>query len=197
MKTNASQPGIREAVGVFFDAEHLSNAIDELLSSGFEHKHLGLLAGEHTVRQALGHLYEEANESSGDVDAPNVAFVRKKSMGDALHAWLGSLFFTGATTAAGAAVVSAAVLGGALASAATGVVAIGAVGAALALVIHESDAEYLEQQVDEGHVLLFVRLIDAEHEKLATEILARHSHFDVKVCDVPPAVPARAPLRAG
>jgi hypothetical protein len=197
MKTHKSQPPIREAVGVFFEAEHLQNAIRELLSSGFDHKHIGLLAGEHTVRQALGHLYEEANEFSGDVDAPNVAFVRKKSMGDALHAWLGSLFFTGATTAAGAAVVSAAVLGGALASAATGVVAIGAIGAALALIIHESDAEYLEQQVDEGHVLLFVRVMDAEHEKLARDILAKDSHFDVMVCEVPSEVPVRAPLRAG
>ena len=194
MKAHATQSAVREAVGVFFDADKLQEAIDELLSSGFDHKQIGLLAGEHTVRGTLGHLYEEANVSAGDAESPRVAFVRKQSLGDALHAWLGSLFFAGATTAAGAAVASAAVLGGAVVSAAAGAVAIGAIGAALAAIIHEGDAEYLEQQVDEGHVLLFVRTPDTAHEKLATEILAKHSGFDVKIYSAPSVAGEAPPL---
>jgi hypothetical protein len=185
MKDDKSRPQIREAIGIFFDADKLEEAIHELLSSGFDHKDLGLLAGEHTVRQTLGHLYTDTNQYAGDADAPRVAFVRKKSLGDALHAWAGSLFFAGATTAAGAAVVSAAVLGGGLLAAAAGGVALGAIGAALALIIHESDAEYLEQQVDEGHVLLFVRTRDTDHEKRALEVLSKHSGFDVRIYSVP------------
>lgn len=184
MKKAKDRESIREAVGVFFSADHLEAAIDDLLSSGFTHKDLGLLAGEHTVRQALGHLYTEANQSAGDPEAPRIAFVRKGSMGDALHAWLGSLFFAGVTTAAGAAVVSAAVLGGALLAATAGAAAIGGIGAALALVIHQGDAEYLEQQVDEGHLLLFVRTHDAAEEKLAVEILSRHSAYDPRIHSV-------------
>jgi hypothetical protein len=178
-------PSINEAIGVFFDADHLQAAIKELLASGFGHADIGLLAGEHTVRQALGHLYDEANESAGNPDAPRMAFVRKKSIGDALHAWLGSLFFAGATTAAGAAVVSAAVLGGSLLAAATGAAAVGGIGAAMALILRESDAEYLEQQVDEGHLLLFVRVRDAAQEKQAIDILSRHSAYDARVHSVP------------
>lgn len=101
-----------------------------------------------------------------------------------MHAWLGSLFFAGATTAAGAAVVSAAVLGGALLAAATGAAAIGGVGAAMALILRESDAEHLEQQVDEGHLLLFVRVRDAAAEQRAIDILSRHSAYDARVHSV-------------
>ena len=74
MNAHATQPAIREAVGVFFDADKLQAAIDELQSSGFDLQQIGLLAGEHTVRQALGHLYEEANASADTAEAPRVAF---------------------------------------------------------------------------------------------------------------------------
>ena len=106
MSADQREQSVREAVGVFFDAGKLQAAIDELLSAGFDHAQIGLLAGEHTVRQALGHLYTDANESAGSPEAPRVAFVRSGSIGDALHAWLGSLFFAGATTAAGMAVTN-------------------------------------------------------------------------------------------
>lgn len=194
MNTSKDHPPIREAVGIFFDADHLHAAIDDLLSAGFTHTDLGLLTGEHTVRQALGHLYEDANQSAGDPDAPRMAFVRKQSMGDTVHAGLGSLFFVGATTAAGAAVASAAVLGGALVAAATGVAAIGGIGAAMVLILHQSDAEYLEEQVDEGHLLLFVRTRDATREKQAVKILSRHAAYDARVHSVRDTRVAAAPV---
>jgi hypothetical protein len=184
MKPSESTEPVREAVGVFFKADSLEAAIGELLSSGFDDEHVGLLAGEHTVRQDLGHLYTDTNASLGNPEAPRVAFVRNESMGDTVHAWVGGLFFAGATAAGGTAVVSAAVLGGAVLAALAGVAAVGAVGAVLAMIIHQSDAEYLEEQIDEGHVLLFVRTLDPERERLALEILARHSKFDVKVYTV-------------
>jgi hypothetical protein len=185
MKKDKAHPLIKEAIGVFFDAEKLQAANDDLLAAGFTHTDIGLLAREHTVRQSLGHLYEDANQSAGDPEGPRIAFVRKGSMGNALHAWLGSLFFAGATTAAGAAVVSAAVLGESLLAAGAGALALGGIGAALALIIHDGDAEYLEQQVDEGHLLLFVRTRDATHEKLAIEILSRHSAYDARIHSAP------------
>lgn len=91
----------------------------------------------------------------------------------------------GATTAAGAAVATAGVLGGALVVAATGTAAFAAIGAVLAAIIHESDADYLEEQVDEGHLLLFVRTKDSEHEAKAVDILSKHCGFDARVYSVP------------
>jgi len=40
---------VREAVGVFNRSEDLQDAIDELLSSGFDRAELSLLASEHAV----------------------------------------------------------------------------------------------------------------------------------------------------
>ena len=183
-----SEPGnetIREAVGVFFNAETLEAAMDELLSSGFDKAELGLVAGDFTVKQKLGHIYTEANEAADDPDAPRTAFVAKDSLGDTPRAWLGSALSIGAAVAGGLVVVSAGVLGGALALATAGGVAVGGMGAILARLIGQSDAEYLEEQVGEGHLLLFVRTRDAALEKRASEILSKHSAYDVRIYSVP------------
>jgi hypothetical protein len=186
-KDKGNSRKIREAVGVFEQESQLREAIEELKSRGFRPEEIGLLAGEYTVRQSLGDFYTQTNLLANSPDTPNSIFVAKESMGDTVHAYLGSLFFAGTTVAAGLAVASAAVLGGGLVAAVAGSAAIGGIGAALELIIHESDAEELEQQVDEGHLLLFVRARDATHEQLAVEILNRHSPIEVRVVDAPAA----------
>ena len=90
---------VREAVGIFFDSKHLHEAVDELKSSGFELAELGLLAGQFTVKQKLGEFYTEINESVDSPDGRRTAFVADKSMGDTVHALIGSLFFVGTTVA--------------------------------------------------------------------------------------------------
>ncbi|MEZ5489152.1 MAG: hypothetical protein R3F50_02390 [Gammaproteobacteria bacterium] len=175
---------IREAVGIFFGSEKLEETIQDLQDAGFQHDEIGLLAGKFTVRQKLGHLYEEINEDSADPEAPDTAFVAKKSVGDTVHALVGTLYMTGAAVAGGAVVASAGILGGAVAAAAATTAVFSGIGALLAVIIHESDAEYLEEQVDEGHLLLFVRTRDEEKEKLALEILSRHAAYDPRVYTV-------------
>jgi hypothetical protein len=179
--TDKDAAPVREAVGIFFDVKHLDEATRELLAAGFKHESMGLLASADTVRDALGDFYVKANDSLSNPDAPQIEFIGKKSMGDALHALLGGLFLLGATAGVGAIVTSAAVLGGGLIAGATGSAAVGAIGAVMGLIIHESDAEYLEQQIDEGHLLLFVRTHDAKEERLATEILSRHCGYDARM----------------
>ena len=176
---------VREAVGAFVDADKVHEAIDELLRSGFHHEELGLLAGEFTVRQSLGEFYAQTNRFAESAEAPTTAFVAKESMGDTVHALIGTLFFAGSTVAAGAAVASAGILGGGLLAAVTGAAAIGGVGALLGLIIHESDAEALEQQVEEGHLLLFARVTDPVREELAVQILQRHTPIEVRVVAAP------------
>lgn len=182
---HSGTPVIREVVGVFVDSDPVHAAVDELVSSGFRREDLGLLAGEYTVRQSLGDYYTQINAFADSADAPNTAFVAKESVGDTVHAYIGSLFFAGTTVAGGAAVASAAVLGGGLLAAITGAAAIGAIGAVLGLIIHESDAEELEEQVEEGHLLLFVRVHDSEQEHRATRILNEHTPIEVKLVTAP------------
>jgi outer membrane lipoprotein SlyB len=176
---------ITEAVGVFAGANAIDAAIAELAAAGFERAEFGLLASESSVLASLGDVYTRTAASPDDSNAPNTAFVAAQSVGDTVHAYLGTLFYAGTTVAAGAAVATAAVLGGALIAAITGAAAIATIGAALALIIHESDAEELEQQVEEGHLLLFVRVRDATHEQQAVEILRKHTPIEVKVVRAP------------
>jgi outer membrane lipoprotein SlyB len=183
MTTGKGTPTVREAVGIFHNADSLRGAIEELLSSGFTEDELGLLASEQVVERSLGDMYIRTNATTGSPDAPAIAFVRRESLGDTARTHTGGLFFVGTSGAVGGIVASSALLGGALLPAVGAVVGVGLVGLMVASFIHQSDAEYLQQQIDEGHILLFVRSIGREGE--AMNILRRHSGLDVKVYQVP------------
>lgn len=185
MATTENEPAIREAVGVFFNPDHLRDALTDLLAQGFGSDELGLLASEQVVARSLGELYARTNENPHSPRAPAIAFVGRESTGNATNTLGGSLFFVGTSGVAGAVVASSAVLGGALLAAIGGVVGVGIVGALATMMIHQSDAEYLQQQVDEGHMLLFVRMADSSREQQAMNILTRHSGVDVKMYVVP------------
>lgn len=179
------QRRVREAVGTFFESARLHDAVDDLVRSGFDFDDLGLLAGAHTVRQKLGTFYDEVNASANGSDGPSIAFVADESVGDTVHAFVGTLFFVGTTAASGAVVASAAVLGGSLLPAVAGMAALGAIGGIMSLIIHQSEAEHLEEQVDEGHLLLFVRTSGADDEKKVVDILSRHGAFEARIVEAP------------
>jgi hypothetical protein len=195
METSKNEPSIREAVGIFFNAQHLKDTIKDLLASGFDPEELGLLASEQVVERSLGDLYTRTNENADSAQAPAIAFIGKESIGETASALGGGLFFVGTSGITGAVVASAAVFGGALLAAIGGIVGVGVVGALVATIIHQSDAEYLQQQVDEGRILLFVRMADSAREQQAMDILIRHCGVDVKMYEVPVkkrSVPAAA-----
>lgn len=161
-----------EAVGVFEDADSLQQAIDELMSSGFDRAELSLLAAEETVEKELGHLYDRVQELEDDPAAPRTAYVSKESIGDAEGGLVGGLVYVGALAATGAVVAS----GGAMAAAGG---AGGLIGAVLARMIEDHHARYLKEQLDRGGLLLWVRTRDGVHEKRAVDIMGRHSAHDV------------------
>lgn len=183
--TKTEAESVREAVGVFSKAEHLVNAIDELERARFERSQFGILASETTVSAQLGALYNRIDDVHDPNKEPAIAFVSRDSIGEAGESMRGSLYFVGTSGVAGAIVASSAVLGGALVAALGGVLAVGLVGLAVGAMIHQSDADELQQRVDEGHVLLFVRLPQGEREQLAKDILARYTTTEVKVYEVP------------
>lgn len=179
---------IREAVGIFLGKDDLQMAIDDLIAAGFKRSAFGLLAGEYTVQQKLGDIYVSTNKYMGSANAPNTAFVHKDSVGDTVHALTGQLYFLGASTLAGGAVLSAGILGGAAMVASAGVIAVGAIGAVIGMILHQSDAEYLEEHLDAGNLVFFVRINDSRQESRAKTILAKHCNFDInhiKVLSVP------------
>jgi hypothetical protein len=184
--TNASDDtGLREAVGVFSTAETLEAAIDDLMSSGFDRNEISLLAGEDTVEGKLGHRYQKVTELEDDAQTPRAAYVSTESIGDAEGALVGGLLYVGALAAAGAVVASGGTLAAAIAAATVAGGSGGLLGAALAKRVGDHHAHHLQEQLDRGGLLLWVRTTTPEREKRATEILARHSGSDVHTHTIP------------
>lgn len=183
MTTKTKEPTVREAIGVFAEVEPLREAIDSLLADGFQRESLGLLASEKAVKQSLGEFYTRTNESHDSQGAPAIAFVGKDALAEAGQSLGGGLFFIGTAGVTGALVTSAAVLGGALLTAIGGVIGVGLVGLAVGSVIHQRDADFLQHQIDEGRLLLFVR-VDPGNEKRAVSILEQNHATAVKVHEV-------------
>ena len=176
---------IREAVGVFNDAEALETTIDELQSSGFNRALISILAGEDTVKEKLGHMYEESKELEDDPGVPRTAFVSTAAIGDAEGGLAGGLLYVGAVAAVGAVVASGGTLAAAITAAVVGGAGGGAIGTALATLVAKHHADYLQEQIDHGGLLLWVRTMDAEHEEKAKAIMSRHSGQDVHIHDMP------------
>ncbi|MFM1897247.1 MAG: hypothetical protein RLZZ385_2321 [Pseudomonadota bacterium] len=181
--TEKSAP-VREVVGIYFDAAALEKTVADLQTQGFTHDEIGMMASQYAVRDRLAHLYEELNRDLDSPDAPNVAFVAKESVGDTVHALKGTLYMVGSAVAGGAVVATAGILGGAVGAAVATTAVFTGIGAVIGRIISQSDAEYLEQQVDEGHLLLFVRVLNEEREGRALKILQRDSAYDPKVYTV-------------
>ena len=184
---NEEATPIREAVGIFFGAEPLRAAAEDLLASGFDRSQIGLLAGEFAVKDKLGDIYAELNENADDPNAPATGFILKEEGAKTVHAMFGGLSLAGIAAGGGAVVASAAVLGGARAPAVASVAAVASIGAVISRTLHQSDAEHLEEEIEKGNLLLLVRTRDAAHEKSAVDILKKHSGYDVHICTVPAA----------
>ena len=116
MTTSEKGNQIREAVGVFGDADAMQKAIEELLGSGFKHADLSLLASEETVDKKLGHKYKKVTEIEDDAAVPRIRYVSQDAISEGEYVFTGGLVILGALSAAGLVVAS----GGALAGAFTG-----------------------------------------------------------------------------
>lgn len=175
------EPPIREAVGIFDNAETLQDAIDDLLSSGFDRAEISLLASESAVEAKLGHAYRKVSELEDDRGAPKVAYVSTESIGDSEGAVIGALMYVGAGILMGPVAATGGTIAAIAGAAAIGSGVGGAIGSVLATVIGKQHAKYIDDQVAHGGLLLWVRVWDSEREKRAVEILSRHSGRDVHV----------------
>ena len=181
-------PTIPEAVGIFHRNEDLQGAIDELLSSGFHRSELSLLASEAAVQEKLGHQYRSVSELADDPAVPRSAYVSPEAIGDAQGGLIGALVYVGSAAAAGAVIAS----GGTLVAIVSAVVLAGGTGGLLGSVLAkwlgDHHANYLQEQVDRGGLLLWVRTRHAAAERRAVEVLRRHSGGEVHVHKLPAGV---------
>jgi hypothetical protein len=172
---------VREAVAVFDTAEALQEAIDELLSSGFHRADLSLLAREADVVSKLGHKYRKTSELEDDPSVPRAAYVSTETVGDSQGAVIGTLMYVGAGLLMGPVAAAGGTLAAIAGAAALGGGAGGLAGTWLARLLGDRRAQHIQQQLDHGGLLLWVRAWDAGQENLAVEILKHHSGRDVHV----------------
>jgi hypothetical protein len=170
-----------EVVGIFHTSVDLQAAVDDLLSAGFDRAELSFLASAQTVEKKLGHTYRKASEIADDPKIPRTAYVSTEAIGGAEGGLIGGLVYVGAIVAAGAVVASEGPLAAAFAAAALGGGAGGLIGTLFARVVGQHHADYLQEQIDKGGLLLWVHARDADHEARSVAILRTHCGDDVHV----------------
>ncbi len=176
---------VHEAVGVFKDAKSLQAALDDLQSHGFMRQELSVLSNEQTVYEKLGHLYKRVQDVEDDPRVPRTIFIPNETMGEAIGTAIGLPLYVAATTAAGVVIAS----GGTLLTAISGALAAGVGGASIgsifAAFIAKHHAEYIENQIEHGGLLLWVHLRSSHMEESAQDILRKHSAHDVHIHEIP------------
>lgn len=173
---------VTEAVAVFDEVSELDATVEDLEAAGFKRGDISLLATEHAVERKLGHQYQRVEELEDDPEVPRVAYRTRASLGDSEDRIIGSLTYLPAVVAAGTVVASA----GVVAAAVTGTAIAGAlIGTVLARWLDKHHAEHLQEQLDRGGLLLWVRTPDEDAERRALEILTQHSAHDVHIHQLP------------
>jgi hypothetical protein len=188
MATDVESARVCEVVGIFHTKEDLESAVEELLSSGFDRAELSLLASEAAVAEKLGGCYRSADEMADDPAVPRTAFVSIAAIGDAEGGLISGLGYLGATVAVGAVIISGGTVGATIAAAILAGGTGGLIGSALARWVGYHHAAYLNDQIDNGGLLLWVRAWNNSDEKRALAIMAKHAADNVHshgVCVVP------------
>lgn len=169
---------VREAVAVIEDIESLEAAVEELKEAGFAESDLSLLAGHATVERKLGRMYTRVEELEDEPDVPRTAFVSTRKVEEREKMMVGSMTTLPTLIAAGTIVASA----GAVAAAIAGTAVTGAlIGNVLARWMDKRHAQWLEEQLERGGILLWVRTADEARERQALAILIRHATHDVHI----------------
>ena len=181
MAIERNPDAVREVVAVFHTSEDFEAAIDELLSSSFDRADLSLLASEDAVEKKLGHRYERANKMADDPAIPRAAFVSTAAIGDAKGGLIGTLAYIGATVAAGAVVASGGALAATIAAAVLAGGASGLIGSALARWVGQHHAMYLQDQIEHGGLILWVRTWHVTDVARALKILGKHAGDNIHV----------------
>jgi len=174
---------IPEAVGVFDSFETLQQAIYDLMIAGFSRHDISLLGGKGAIEEKLGKTYWQAKELEDDPRAPRAAFVSEEAMGELEGGIAGGFFFLGSYIAMLAMLNPATTLAASIAAIAIGGGPSAVVGALLARRADKHHRDYYQTQIENGGILVWVRVADAEKQRLAVKIMKEHSGKDVHVHD--------------
>lgn len=162
---------VREAVALFPTEKAFLDAIEDLQENGFDRADLSVLADSKRSASAFGRVFEDASALADDDRARRGAVVSHESVAEAEAAAIGVPAYFGALGA----FLAAAATGGALAftipMTVAGGLAAGGLGAIGAYAIGKHHRRAIEEQIDNGGLLLWVRASTPERETRALELL--------------------------
>ncbi|MGE5515602.1 MAG: hypothetical protein ACM31D_07235 [Bacteroidota bacterium] len=182
-------PPVREVVALFTDAHALEAAVQDLLTNGFDHGDLSVLAREKVVRDRLGHRLEDTVAAVDRDDLPRRGWVEPESRMEGRGALASVLGYFGAVTALGLTFATGGAAAVAIGAAVVGAGAGAGLGTGLGRLFDQRLAREFQHQIDQGGILLWVRLNDAtDCETRAVDVLNRHGGAHVHLHSRPPQI---------
>lgn len=180
-----------EIVGLFHTPETLERAISELASAGWDRAELSLLGRQDLLR------HDSASEIAADPDTPHSAAVSKDDVRQMRTLTSGMAGVIAAFAAAGATIMTG---GAALAAVVGAAVAGGGAAAGMEALGRSADKQRdqrLQEQIEQGGVLLWALLRRAEDEALARAVMARCGATEIEVVAVDDTPPQGSVLEPG
>lgn len=178
------QAVIREVVGAFRSADWLEDAITELASKGWDKSEMSLLAQDGVFQPGIPDHGHDMQQTADEAEVKRSPVVEEedvrqgRTLATSLAAVIAAFAASGATILTG---------GGALAAVIGAAAAGGGAGAAVNTIgrwISGSRSDFLRDQIDQGGILLWVKVQGVEQEALASDILRRHGATDVHVHEI-------------
>ncbi|MFK7837455.1 MAG: hypothetical protein AB8B60_14675 [Sulfitobacter sp.] len=168
-----------EVVGVFDTHADLQAALYDLRAVGIHHSDISLLADAEVLKEKLGKAYWRAADLEDDPAAPRAHFVSEEAIGELEGAIAGGFFFVGSFIAMTALLTPASTLAASIAAIAIGGSPAAVIGTLLARRVGQHHKDYYAGQIQQGGILLWVRVRNKEREHAAIEIMKGHSGRDV------------------
>ncbi len=180
--TPVQRESVREVVALFPDVSSMEHAVEDLLTHGFDHGDLSVLASEKVVREKLGHRIDDTTTMADDPSLPRRSWVEPEARMEGRGALASVLGYFGAVTALGLTFATGGAAAIAIGAAALGAGAGAGVGMGLGKLFDQRLVREFEHQLHHGGILLWVRVSrDSECEHRAEEILSRHGAHHVHV----------------
>lgn len=174
LHTTPTQRITDEVVGLFRSTDSLESAISALESAGWDRSQLSLLGQKGALDPQPPIGRETAEQAADDPNAPRAPVVSEpdirqgRTLATSLASVAAAFIAAGATAVSGgtalAAIIGAAAAGGGAAAAVN----------ALGQWAGHNRAEFLEEQIRRGGIMLWVMLRRPDEERKVRDILARH-----------------------
>lgn len=166
-------PGMfKEAVGLFSSIDDLQNAIRTLEGSAFPRQDISVMGSREDLEKIFGQKTVDPLFAMDSEYTPRQAPSRPEEQTIGSAALIGGGAYVGAMAMAltAGAVAFPALIGAAV----LGSVGGGTIGAILTKVLGDRYSNHIEQQIEKGGLLLWVRTPDENKECLAVTILRQH-----------------------